>query len=292
MEARLFKSNHNNDCDYLLVSLDEQSLTYLNDGSPVRVAFFIDNNENFPWYKRKYMVAIIGKDLDFERHKIYTKGLFRKGLVDKSYLIDYIRKLKQKLYQIAMQELEVFDKQLKLKDYSYRKLKDSKENFSEPLEVISEAVKEPKEYLNTTQASEILNISHCTLLKLAKQEKIKGEYNISGWSFIKSDIKRLLKEEPEFLKKIWNNARSYEKKGKKSYKLIFDNEVCLHIKNAEKILNLSDTTIRKYIKLGLIKYKKKDNTDYYIPETHIKELKANPPDWLKNSWRYFATTQR
>lgn len=213
MEARLFKKD-SKDCDYLLISLDDQGLFYLNQDMPLRVAFFVDNNENLPWYKRKCTVAIIGKNLNFEKHKVYTEGIFKKGLVDKSYLISYVKDMKKKLVKMAMDEMEIFDEQLQLEDRTQEAIQESEqESKSEPLEIASEPVEETKEYINTAEASKVLKVSYMTVLNLAKNGKIKGEHDSTGWYFIKSDIENLIKDEPDFLTKIWKHSRSIVRHG-------------------------------------------------------------------------------
>ena len=290
MEARLLKDNA---CDYLLVSLDDQSFNYLNSGMPVRMAFAVDNNEHLPWHQRKCMVAIVGKNLDFERHKVHKEGILKKGLVDKTYLIHYIAQMKKKLVQMATDELEIFDKQLQLEDHSMLESETTQNKEIEPkpapkpLEFTVEVVKEPKEYLSAVRAAEMLNLSHHTLLGLAKTGKIKGERDSLGWHFIKADIENILKERPEFLTKIWNDCRSINKKRPGAKEIVWGKERYIHISKAEKILTLSDTAIRKYAKIDLIKHQKKPGKDYYLSLRDMEKLKANPPDWLKKSWSYF-----
>lgn len=287
MEARLFKKD-SKDCDYLLISLDEQGLFYLNQDMPLRVAFFVDNNENLPWYKRKCTVVVIGKNLDFEKHKVYTEGIFKHGLVDKSYLISYMKDMKKKLVKMAMDDMDIFDKQLQLDDHTQEAVQESEqESRTEPLEITAEPVEELKEYINTTEVSEMLKLSSTTVVNLAKNGKIKGEHDSCGWYFIKQDIENLLKEQPEFLTKTWKRSRSVTRKEPYSEEIIEGNEVFIHIRKAEKIINLSRTTIALYAKKGLIRHKKEHRKDYYFSVKHMEELKANPPDWLKKSWSYF-----
>jgi hypothetical protein len=282
MEAKLLK-DPDNKCDYVYVSADEQSLSYLNSGNPLRVAFFTDNNENLPFYKRKAMVVIIGKDLDFKKHKTYKAGFFRKGLVDKSYLIDYIQKMKKKLIQMAMQELDVLDIP---EEPMTAKL--MIENMQEPQEEIME---KSGETIDRAQAAEILNVSPMTISNLAKKGLIKGQHNGFGWSFVKSDIENIIKEKPDFLREIWNHSKSITKREPYSKEIIEGNETFIHIRKAEKIINLSRGTITLYAKRGLIRHKKEHRKDYYISLKHMGELKANPPDWLKKSWRYFNNSK-
>lgn len=277
MEAKFLK-DPDNKCDYVLVSADEQSFTYLNQGNPLRVGFFIDNNENLPWHKRKAMVVIIGRDLDFERNKVYKEGFFKKGLVDKSYLVDYIQKMKKKLIQMAMQELDVLD--IPGEPMTTNLMI---ENMAEPMEEIIE----PKNYISTDEASEMLNVSYCTITNLVKRGMIKGEHNGNGRCFIRADIEKLLQEKPEFLKKIWNDGRSITKKEPYSKELIRGQEKYIHIRRAQALLKLSENTINKYAEAGLIRAYKQDHEKYYISTSHIEELTTNPPDWLKKSWSYF-----
>lgn len=279
MDAKLLK-DPNNKCDYILVSADDQSLSYLNSGNPVRVAFFTDNNEGLPWHKRKAMVVIIGKDLDFEKHKVYTKGFFKKGLVDKSYLIDYIQKMKKKLIQMAMQELDVLD--IPEEPVTAKLMIESMPETQE------EIVEELKETINATQAAEMLNVSLSTISNLAKKGLIKGEHNGFGWSFVKPDIENIIKEKPDFLRKIWKHSKSIIRGNKYDEDIVKDNEVFIHIRKAEKIINLSRTTITVYAKRNLIRNLKERGKDYYLSRKHMEELKANPPDWLKKSWSYFS----
>lgn len=287
MEARLFKKD-SKDCDYLLISIDEQGLFYLNQDMPLRVAFYLDNNKDLPQHKRKWMVAIIGKNLDFERHKTYTEGPFKRGLIDKSYLISYIADMKKKIAKMAIDEIDTFEDQLQLEDHTQEVLQASEEQSEpEPLEVISEPVEEPKEYISTDEASEILGISYPTLANLVNKEVIKGENNGNGWYFVRADIEKITKEQPEFLTKIWNDPKSLRSMEKINAELIFDNERYYHIDRAQKIIGLSANTIKKYVKLGLIRHKKERGKDYYVSTKHMEELKANPPDWLKKSWSYF-----
>jgi hypothetical protein len=213
MEARLFKNNPGN-CDYLLISLDDQGLFYLNQNMPLRVAFFVDNNENLPWYKRKCTVAVIGKNLDFEKHSAYTDGVFKHGLVDKSYLISYMKDMKKKLVKMAMDEMDIFDQQLQLEDRTQEAIQESEqESMAQPLEIISEPVEEPKEYINTYEASKILRVSYDTVVNLAKNGKIKGEHDSTGWYFVKPDIEGILKDRPEFLTKVWKHSQSIVRHG-------------------------------------------------------------------------------
>jgi hypothetical protein len=286
MEARLFKKD-SKDCDYLLVSLDEQSLFYLNQDMPLRAAFFVDDNSDLPWYKRKCTVAIIGKNLDFEKHKGYTEGVFKRGLIDKNYLISYMKEMKKKLVKMAVDEMEIFDQGLQLEDHTQEAIQASEEKSkSEPLEIISEPVEEPEEEIDMLEVSKMLRVSPMTILNLTKKGLIKGEHSGSGF-FIKSDIENLLKEEPDFLKKIWNHSRSLSKREQYSEELKDGDEVFIHIRKAEKIISLSRTTMTLYAKIGLIRNKKERGKDYYISIKHMEELKANPPDWLKKSWSYF-----
>lgn len=278
MEAKLLK-DPGNKCDYILVSADEQSLSYLNSGSPLRVAFFTDNNEGAPWYQRKAMVMIIGKDLDFEKHKVHREGFFKKGLVDKSYLIDYIQKMKKKLIQMAMQELDVLDIP---EEPMTGKL--MIENMQESRE---EVIEGPREMIDATQAAALLNVSYMTVTNLAKKGLIKGEHNGFAWSFVKSDIENITKEEPEFLRKIWKHSKSITRGNKYDEDIVKDHKVFIHIRKAEKIINLSRTTLTVYAKKGLIRNLKERGKDFYISIEHMEELKASPPDWLKKSWRYF-----
>ena len=277
MEGKFLK-DPNNKCDYVFISADEQSFTYLNQGNPLRIGFFIDNNENLPWHRRKSMVVIIGKDLNFEKHKTYKEGFFKKGLVDKSYLVDYIQKMKKKLIQMAMQELEVLDLPGEPMDTKA---------MIEDMQESPEVVEEPKEYINLAKTSEMLKVSQCTLRNLAKRGIVKGENTGNGWYFVKSDMEDLLKEQPGFLTKIWNGRRTITKGERRNTKIIDGEDVYVHINRAKEILNLSEGTIVKYVKLGLIRHKKESGKNYYISVKHTEELKANPPDWLKKSWSYF-----
>ncbi|MEW6008862.1 MAG: hypothetical protein AB1629_04430 [Candidatus Omnitrophota bacterium] len=279
MEAKLLK-DPNSKCDYVLVSADEQSISYLNSGLPLRIAFFIDNHGNLPWYKRKAMVIVIAKDLDFEKQDIYKKGFVKKGLVDKSYLIDYIQKMKKKLIQMAMQELDVLD--IPEEPMTTNLMI---ENITEPEP--QEEISEPKEFINANEASEMLKVSYPTVINLAKKSMIRGEYNSCGWCFVKSDIEQLLKDKPEFLRKIWNDPKSVSKRESYYSDKSIDNELFVHIRKAEKIIKLSKTTITLYAKRGDIRNIKERGKDYYISVKHMEELKANPPDWLKKSWSYF-----
>ncbi|MFA5090865.1 MAG: helix-turn-helix domain-containing protein [Candidatus Omnitrophota bacterium] len=278
MEAKLLKDPDNR-CDYVLISADEQSLSYLNQGSPLRVGFFTDNNEGLPQYKRKSMVVIIGKDLDFSRHNIYKEGFFKKGLVDKSYLIEYIQKMKKKLIQMAMQELEVLD----LPGESI----DTKA-IIENIEESPEAITEPGEYIHAAQAAEILSIAASTMANLAKKGLIKGEHNGFSWTFIKSDIENLIKEQPDFLTKIWKHCRNITKGRQYDKEIIKGEDKYIHIRKAKVLLALSENTIKKYAKAGLIQCIKENHKKYYISIKHIEQLRANPPAWLKKSWSYFA----
>lgn len=292
MEAKLFKKNPGN-CDYLLISLDEQGLLYLNQGMPLRVAFFVDNNENLPWYKRKCTVAVIGKNLDFEKHSTYTEGIFKQGLVDKGYLISYIADMKKKLVKMAMDEMDIFDQQLQLEGRTQEAVQESEqESKAEPLEIISEPVEEVKEYINTTEASEMLKVSYMTIVNLAKSGKIKGEHNSCGWYFIKQDVENFLKEQTEFLTKIWKHSRSITRSGGYLKEIVRDNDKYIHVREARALLNLSEATINKHAKAGLIRCLKEGYKKYYISLGHIEELKANPPDWLKKSWSYFANSKQ
>ncbi|MBL7151996.1 MAG: helix-turn-helix domain-containing protein [Candidatus Omnitrophica bacterium] len=278
MEAKLLK-DPDNGCDYVLVSADEQSISFLNSGSPLRVAFFTDNNEGLPWYKRKAMVVVIGKDLDFNKHhKICKDGFFKKGLVDKSYLIDYIQKMKKKLIQMAMQELEVLDIPGEPMDTKA---------MIEHIEEAPEAIEEIGESINTAQAAEILNISYMTISSLIKKGLIKGSNNGFGWVFSKAYIENLLKERPDWLIKIWGNRRSYARLGRGNGEISRDNDTFIHIDRAAKMINLSVNTMVKYAKAGLIRHLKESGRDYHISVAHMGELRTNPPDWLKKSWRYF-----
>ncbi|HAZ10806.1 MAG TPA: hypothetical protein DCY56_06855 [Candidatus Omnitrophica bacterium] len=288
MEAKLLKSP-NSSHDLLLIRLDDQSLSYLNNGSPIRVAFFMDNNEDLPWYKRKCMVAMIGKDLDFDKYKADPGEVFKNGMVDKGYLVDYINRMKKKLFQVAMEELGAFDVPLQIPGHSQINPGDiiniekaEQEDIPISLEEIQE---KPKECLSAPQVLEMLNISRAVLYKFIRQKKIKAEFStLLGWSFIRSDIEKVLEEKPEFLTKIWNNPCSIKNRENSQRNLVYDNEEYIHIKRVETVLNLSDTTIKKYIKLGFIKYKKDPHKEYYVSKNHLNELKANPPDWLRKSW--------
>ena len=243
------------------------------------MGFYTDNKEGALWYQRKSMVVIIGKDLDFEKHKVYKEGLFKKGLVDKSYLIEWIKKMKRKLIQEAIRDFDALD--IPGEPTSAQLLI---EHMQEPQQ---EVIEEPRETIEAAQAAEMLGIGYCTLTNLAKKGLIKGENNGSGWNFIKSNIETLLRDRPEFLLKIWNNPKSLRRRGKIYGSLIFEGEQYLHVKRAQKIINLSYNTIIKYAQQGLIKHRKESGKDYYISVPYMEELKANPPDWLKKSWRYF-----
>ena len=285
MDARLEKDTHNNSCDYLWVSLDDQSFSYLNQGLPLRVAFAVDNQEHLPWNRRKCMVVTIGKDLDSAKHRIYKDSAFLKGLVDKTYLLDYINRMKQKLVQMAMQELEVFDDTLKL---SYP---DTAEAVIEELPG-PERAQEPKEYFRTKQAAAMLKISSGSLLSLAKKGLIPGEQDDLGWCFPKDYIEALVENKPEFLVKVWNSRQSIKMNGGVPEELTFGQERYIHIRSAEGLLNLSYTTIERYVKAGLIKNKRVPGSAYYLSLRHIEKLKANPPAWLKKSWSYFNSQRQ
>lgn len=290
MEARLLKDSpaKTNACDYLLLSVDDQSFSYLNSGLPVRIAFAVDGNDHLPWNERKCMVVVIGKSLDFERYKHHKEDIFKKGLVDKSYLVQYIAQMKKKLVQLAVDELEIFDKQLQLEGAVLDNKEEAKQDPQpKPLEITLETGQEPKEYLALAQAAEMLQVSHCTLLNLAKEGKVKGECDGNGWYFIRSDIEGLLRESPEFLVKIWNSRQSIKMNGGVPKEITFNKGKYIHIKSAEGLLNLSCTTIERYVKAGLVKNKKVPGSAYYLSLKHIGELKVHPPDWLKKSWRYF-----
>jgi hypothetical protein len=194
MEAKLLKNGSGKDsCDYLLISLDDQSFTYLEQGNPVRGAFFVDNKEDLPWYQRKYMVATIGKNLDFKKYKTQPDQAFRKGLVDKSYLIDYINKMKQKLIKMALQDLETID-------------------ITNATELISCEPEEP-EWLNTAEAAGLLNVSKRSLLNLVYKKKVKAELDkANGYLFLKSDLEDVIKDKPKFITKIWNCTKSVKRK--------------------------------------------------------------------------------
>lgn len=292
MEARLFKNNPGN-CDYLLVNVDEQGLLYLNQDMPLRVAFFVDNNQDLPWHKRKSMVAIIGKNLDFEKHKVYTEGIFKRGLVDKNYMISYIKEMKKKIIKMAMDDMDIFDKQLRLEDHTQEAVQaNEEESKSEPLEVTSEPVaEEPKEYIDTVGACEILKVSQMTLLNLANKGLIKGEHNGFGWSFAKLDIENLLKDQPEFLTKIWKHSKSITRSGGYLKEIVRDNEKYIHVREARILLSLSEATITRHAQAGLLRCFKDNHKKHYISFGHIEELKANPPGWLKKSWSYFNNSK-
>ncbi|MDD2927691.1 MAG: helix-turn-helix domain-containing protein [Candidatus Omnitrophica bacterium] len=291
MEARLFKNNPGN-CDYLLLSVDEQGLLYLNQDMPLRVAFFVDNNQDLPWHKRKCMVAIIGKNLDFEKHKVYTEGIFKRGLVDKNYMISYIKEMKKKIVKMAMDDMDIFDKQLRLEDHTQEAIQASEEEAkAEPLEITSEPVEEIKEEINALQVSKILNVSPMTVTNLVKKGLIKGEHNGAEWSFIKADIENLLKELPDFLTKAWKHSRSIARSGGYLKEIVRNNEKYIHIREARVLLSLSEGTITKRVQAGLIRYIKECSRTYYVSLSHIEELKANPPDWLKKSWSYFTNSK-
>ncbi len=282
MEAKLLKDRPVSNCDYLLVSLDDQSFSYLNDGVPVRMAFFVDDNDNLPWFKRKTMVAIIGKNLDFEKYKFYARGIFKKGLVDKSYLIDYINKMKKKFVQMAMQELDVLDIPGQITT------KAMIENMPDSLGAPEEIPEEPKECITMLEAAKMLNVSTGTMQNFLRTGNLKGEHDGWGWKFVKSDVENLLKEKPEFLVKIWNSGRSYKKRGRNDGEIVFEGERYIHRNRAAEIINLSGSTIGKYAKAGLIRHTRVSGSDFYVSINHLKEIKANPPDWLKKSWSYFA----
>ncbi len=302
MEARLEKDSPNNSCDYLWVSLDDHSFSSLNQGMPLRVAFAVDNQEHLPWNRRKCMVVTIGKGLDFAKHRVNKDSAFLKGLVDKTYLLDYINRMKQKLVQMAMQELEVFDDTLRLNCQDGAEsaiaieVMDKKE-ASRSLAVVKdlpgpERAQEPKEYFRTKQAAAMLKISPGSLLSLAKKGLIPGEQDDLGWYFPKDYIEVLVENKPEFLVKVWNSRQSIKMNGGVPKELTFGQERYIHIRSAEGLLNLSCTTIERYVKAGLIKNKRVPGSAYYLSFRHIEKLKANPPAWLKKSWSYFNSQRQ
>jgi hypothetical protein len=288
MKAKLLRTTDK--YDYLLVSIDDPGLSYLAEGIPIRIAFFADNNEDLPWYMRRCMVAVIGKKLDFDQYKSYPSDIFKDGIVDKSYLVDYMNKMKAKFIQMTARELKALNIPIQIGNIEQNlvDLEPKKEIqpriLPEILEIDPERPKEPEEYLKTSQVLEMLGISRAKLLNLIRQGKIKCRTDLLERLFFKKDIEKLLEEKPDFLTRAW----SYYGSVKNRESIIYDNEEYIHLQKAQTILNLSRNSIEKYIKLGFIaNYKKEPRRAYYISKRYMDELKANPPDWLKKAWIYY-----
>ena len=108
MEARLLRNDECPAYDLMLLSIDEYSLRTLSRGDHLRVAFFTDNRDDLPWYKRNCMVSVIGKNLDLEnQERVWKEKDSKEGYVDKNYLFASIKEVQERLLATVMKELNV-----------------------------------------------------------------------------------------------------------------------------------------------------------------------------------------
>lgn len=300
MEAKIFKDKKQPSFDLMAIKIDEYSLAHLKQGHPLRVAVFTDDREDLPWYKRSCLIINIGSNIDLtQEERLWKDKLAHDGIVDKSYLLTSIREVRDKFVAMFQKELEVLGI-MKLADPDEKIAKTALPSHFNPQEftvddLMSSANKINDRQINLQESAQALSLSTLSLSKLAKSGKVKGQHGVyfSGWSFLESDIKKILEEEPEFLKKIWNHNASLKNhpQDPADKEITFNNRIYLRAMAWPSILKLSLSTIQKYINQGLLTnlviYKNKK----YLPKDYLEELSRNPPSWLKKSWRYFNNSK-
>jgi len=142
--------------------------------------------------------------------------------------------------------------------------------------------------INTKEAAEILGVTTCTVISLAKRGhlKVKGEKDGSfGWQFKKNEIEAFKNFLPDLIRR---RRKRYARKISKSFNTDPKDPYMSPLALKEKgISPITSSILIKYIKKGYIQHKiycaTKGKIFYYVRVNHLKELLANPPDWLKKS---------
>ena len=136
--------------------------------------------------------------------------------------------------------------------------------------------------IDKAKAAKILGIGHLSLMSLAKRGLIPGEYEKGlGWSFDRFHIESILKQKPEFLKKLWQHSRSVNRKNPVSAKEDFTEKIILGLDYASDILSIKKRTLIELIKKGEIPGEfDKDIGEWLFIKSDFEKLQIEKPALL------------
>ncbi len=285
MKAKFFQTEEGKSkYDVIAVSIDDYSFGHLKQGLPLRVAFFTDDKEHLPWYERDCMVFEIGLNINLDEYEQkWHERICKDGLVDKRYLMTSIREIRDNLVGVFTKELEVIG----------IGMHGNHKRGAEAIPFLEKDIQEATFYsagesteetknIDKKQAAQILGIGHLSLTSLAKRGLIPGEYEKGlGWSFERSHIESILKQKPEFLRKLWQHSHSVNRKSPVSAKEEFTGKIILSLDYASEILSIEKHILMKLAKEGEIPAEfNKDMGEWFFIKSDFEKLQIEKPALL------------
>ena len=285
MKAKFFKTESGKlKYDITAVSIDDYSFGHLKQGLPLRVVFFTDNNDHLPWYERDCMVFEIGLNLNLDEYEQnWHERTCKDGLVDKRYLMTSIYEIRDNLLSGLTKELKIIGidtgttngKKVQAIPFSKKDIEEA--DFCS----VDESNQELK-YIDKARAAKILGISQSSLISLAKKGLIPGEHEPGiDWLFVRSHIESILRQKPEFLKKIWMHSCSVTRKNPVSIKEEATVKIILSLDYASKLLSIEKHILMELAKEGEIPAEfNKDMDEWFFIKSDFEKLQIEKPALL------------
>lgn len=237
-----------------------------------------------------------------KKKQIQIKTHFPDILRDKEdFLKDFIREKVKEGIRDGFKDLmkEAFDefigdkrvKEIQEEQEQQRKEEEYRREMAKWNEEFKARMEEEKHNptINTREAAELLGIHVSTVIKFIKRKLLKGEKSgLFGWQFKKNEVEAFRRFLPDLIRR---RIKRYARKISKSFNTDPE-DLYLSPLELEKrgISPVNANTLIGHIKKGRIEHKiycaVKGKKFYYVRLNHLKELLANPPDWLKKSLKW------
>ncbi|MCK5083313.1 MAG: hypothetical protein KAR31_10440 [Candidatus Omnitrophica bacterium] len=221
-------------------------------------------------------------DLD-EYERNWRNKICKNGVVDKGYLKTSIFEIRDNLLNVFAKELETIGintnvpKEKKLQEIPFPKNDVEEASFHGSCE--SDHV---PGFIGKAEAAEILGISQSSLLVFAKRGLVQGELDPSiGWRFVRKHIKSILRQKPEFLKKIWKRSNGVARKNPVPKEEGRPEKIYIGLDYASEILS-----IEKQILIALVEKEEipaefnKDMGEWLFVRSDVDELLIEKPALL------------
>jgi len=103
MIGKLLIDKLGNGFNMCYLKLDRHSLDALIRGETLGVGFYLDDCEHLEAYQRSYLKLSIGLNIDLEQaEKNFKENSARDGMVDKTYFLNEIKEIEQKLARLGI----------------------------------------------------------------------------------------------------------------------------------------------------------------------------------------------
>ncbi len=279
MKAKFFKTPRGRSVyDIVSINIDKYSLSHLQRGEPLKIAFFTDDKTHLPQYKRDIMVVQLGLNINLEEQEnVWKERDCEEGIIDKSYLMASIEDIRQNIMGLVINELKVIG-------VAGLPMEESKK-------VIDIDVTPPK-YIDSKEAMKRLSLSKSTFLGLVKKGKIKGIERYTpdgGWGFLEDDIEKLRKRKPEFLKKIWRRPYSVKskdlkkvcEKGYSQNNLLKGVDICVSLEGASRLFSVEKDILLKLVKEKKVnKISSDDSEEMLFDKAYLEKVFNRNPEFL------------